>query len=213
VDGAFRPFLLTWRIPVAPGRYRLHVEVVNREAGRSWQSERVVAAGGAMLSEPLVAAAAGAAPPSADAAPFHYSGARFVPAAGGAFEPSGTLYALFQLLVGAGGERRWEIEYVLAHTQDRTQRRTVLEEVDASEFRQGRLLKAKSLPLGGLPPGGYRLVINLREPGSPRVAASANAAFRIAETREERAVFVPGDPRSAAPEAARYLRALAAAVQ
>jgi GWxTD domain-containing protein len=207
-SGVFQPFLLARRIPLAPGKYRLQVEVVNRAAGRSWKYERVVAAGGAALTESLLVRSAEAARRADSDTPFQYFGARFVPAVERVFSPRDSLRALFQVFADRPGSN-YELDYVVAHVQDRGSRKTYTDTIPAGEFHDGRLLKLKTLPLAGFEPGDYRLVVNLREQGSPRVVASSNVGFQIRESRGEPKLYVAGSHAAAAPAAAAYLRALA----
>ncbi len=208
-QGRFRPFLLARRIPVAPGRYRLEMEVVNRAANRSRKAERLIEAGGAMLGEPILVQSARSAGLQGEGTPFRYFGVQFVPAAGRVFTPRDSLRILFQVQVRGGRERAYELEYLLAHTRDRELRRTFTEALAESEFHEGRLLKAKTMPLGELEPGDYRVVVNLRERGSPRVAASANTGFRIQETRPDVELYIAGTRDGMSPAVAAYLRGLA----
>jgi GWxTD domain-containing protein len=208
-QGRFRPFLLARRIPVVPGRFRLEMDVVNREAGRSRKAERLIEAGRATLSEPLLVQAARSVGPGAPETPFRYFGIQFVPAVGRVFTPSDSLVVLFQIQASGREERAYDLEYLLANTRDRDQRRTFTESVPGSEFSGGRILKTKTLPLGELEPGEYRIVTTLREPGSPRVAGSGNIGFRIQESRLDVQLYVAGTPRGLDPAVAAYLRGLA----
>jgi GWxTD domain-containing protein len=207
-SGRFRPFLLAWRVPVSPGRYRVQMEVIHREASRSWSAERTIAPGQSSISEPLLSLGAGAVAQSDTARPFQYFGAQFVPSAERVFAPAGSLLAVTQLRSMTANDL--EIEYLLAHNHDRAQRKTINATAAAAEFRNGLLLQAKTLPLADLGVGEYRLVVSVREKGSPRVIVSSNTGFRISEPRPDPPLFFAGDPRIAAPEVAAYLRRLAA---
>ena len=71
----------------------------------------------------------------------------------------------------------------MAHVQDRNLRRSFSDAVAAGEFQNGWLLKSKTIPLSGLEPGDYRLVVSLRAEGSAEVLASLNVAFKLEEER------------------------------
>ena len=208
-QGRFRPFLLARRIPVVPGRYRLEMEVANRETSRSRKAERLVEASETALSEPILVQSAQPVGMQGAETPFRYFGVQIVPAAGRVFTPRDSLLVLFQLHAGGDEERAYDLEYLVAHTRDRDLRRTFTEAVARSEFRGGRLLKVKTLPAGELEPGDYRIIINLRERGSPRVAASANIGFRIQESRPDIEFYVAGTRGGLNPAVAAYLRGLA----
>jgi hypothetical protein len=208
-QGRFRPFLLARRIPVVPGRFRLEMDVVNREASRSWKAERRIEAGRATLSEPILIQSARSVGPEAAETPFRHFGVQFVPAVGRVFTPRDSLLVLFQIQASESEERAYDLEYLLAHTRDRDQRRTFTESVPGSEFSGGRILKAKTLPLGELEPGEYRIVTTLREPGSPRVVGSGNIGFRIQQSRPDIELYVAGTLKGLDPAVAAYLRGLA----
>jgi hypothetical protein len=209
-DSRFQPFLLAKRIPVVPGKYRLEVEVVNREGGQSWRVERTIEAGSAVLTQPILARSAQPVQQAADGTtPFRYFGVQFVPAVDRTLTQRDSLRVLFQINTAESVHRAYELEYVVAHIQDRSLRRTFAETVSAEEFGKGRLLKARTVELGEFGLGEYRLVVNLRERGAPQVVASANVGFRVRETRGEPKLYVAGSGASMQPAVTAYLRALA----
>lgn len=212
-QGRFRPFLLASRIPVAPGAYRLELEVVNREASRYRTAERIFDAGESVLGEPVLVQAVRTAGPETPGTPFRYFGVQFVPAANRVFTQRDSLRVLFPIQAEGSPERVYQLEYILAHRVDRDLRRTFTETVPGAEFRNGRLLKAKTLPLGDLAPGDYRMVIHLREQGSPRVMASANIGFHIQESSPLVELYVAGNRQGLSAPASAYLRGLAAVAQ
>jgi GWxTD domain-containing protein len=208
-QGRFRPFLLARRIPVVPGRFRLEMDAVNREAGRIRKAERLIEAGRATLGEPLLVQAARSVGPGPPETPFRYFGIQFVPAVGRVFTPRDSLMVLFQIQAGGSEERAYDMEYLLAHARDRDQRRTFTESVPGSEFSGGRILKTKTLPLSELEPGEYRVVTTLREPGSRRVVGSGNVGFRIQESRPDVELYVADTLNRLDPAVVAYLRGLA----
>jgi len=212
-NGRFRPFLIARRLPLAPGRYRIELEVVNREAGRSRNAVKSVQAGDPILTEPVLASSVQPAGSLGQGAPFVFYGIQFVPSAERVFTPRDTLHALFQIQAKPDSSPDYEIDYVLTHATDRNMRRTWTEVAAGHEFRNGRLLKAKTISLADLEPGEYVLVIHLRPRGSPQVAASANVRFRVRSSRPDAALYIAGTPGGIPPGAAAYLRALAAISQ
>ncbi len=208
-SGEFKPFVLAGRIPLVPGRYRLEVEIANRELAKAWKFERTIDAGGAALGQPLLASSAQLASQGGAGVPFQYAGVQFVPSTGGAFSRRDMLRVVLPLSVSPDSVKDYELEYILAHAQDRNLRRVFTEQASRGDFRGGRLLKAKSFALGEFAPGDYRLVIHLRERGNRQVLASVNAPFRIRDVEGERRLFIAGANLPMTAPAAAYLRALA----
>jgi GWxTD domain-containing protein len=213
MTGEFEPFLLANRVPLAPGKYKLELHVTNREASRTWRAERIIEAEppqALTIRGPMLAlAAAKAAHPDA-AAPFQYFGAQLTPAAGRSFSTRSPIYALFELRAPPeDGASLYKIEYVLASPQSRESRRIVSDEVKTAEFRDGVLLKSKTLPLGQLEPGDYRLVINVRKDDQPQVLASTNTPVRIGTLAPAPQIYFAGTSKAVtAPGVAPYIRAL-----
>ena len=84
----------------------------------------------------------------------------------------------------------------------------------STEFHEGRLLKAKTIPLSGLAEGDYRAVVNLRAENSNEVLASANVPFRLAETTpNDRLYFLSNFRVSSKAGVAAYVRALESLAQ
>lgn len=212
-NGQFRPFLIARRLPLAPGRYRMETEVVNRNAGRSRNAVKSIHAGASTLTEPLLASLVQRVNGPGQGTPFVFYGIQFVPSAERIFTPRDALHALFQIQVKPESNTDYEIDYILAHATDRSVRRTWTDAVTRDEFRNGRLLKAKTVSLADLEPGDYMLIIHIRERGSFQVMASANVRFRLRNSRPDVALYVAGVPGGVPPGAAAYLRALAAISQ
>jgi GWxTD domain-containing protein len=213
----FRPFLVANRLPMIPGKYKLEVHVTNREAGRTFRGEKSIAVGPpgqVSMSEALLAASVQSAAKPDGETPFQYFGVQFVPAADRRFGSRHDLRALIQIHVPSQTARDYEIEYVLANTQIRTSRHTVTDKIPAAEFRNGYLLKAKTLPLADLEDGDYRAIINLRAAGSPEILASVNSAFKIGrQVAPPELYFLANMRNSSANGLAAYFRALEAMSQ
>ncbi len=217
VSGAkkFRPFLLGNRLPLVPGRYKLEVRIDNREASRSYHAERSIEVGGdgPRLLGPLLAAAAQAAKPD-PAAPFQYFGVQFLPPAGRRLPARRPLYVLFQVQLPADPPVNYQVEYLVAHAQDREQRRSFVDTITPAELRDGRLLKSKTLPLADWPPGAHRLVLSLRREGSAEVLAAASVPFQIEDAPAPPPLDFLAHARTMAdPGVAAYLRGLQALAQ
>jgi len=185
----FHPFQIANRLPLVPGSYLLEVQVNNRKGGRSYKAERkfvVVPPGKAALTGPLLAAAVEAVGRPDPITPFQYFGAQFRPAADRRFASRDPLRTLFQIQASPAD---YEVEYVVANTQVREQRRTFADHIAASEFKDGRLLKAKSIALTGLENGDYRIVLNFHATGAPAILASATLPFRIGDAEPDTSLY------------------------
>lgn len=209
---AFRPFLLAGRLPAVPGEFKLQVELANREMGKTYHGERQFAVEDpdqVSVSEPLLAGSAQRASLPDATTPFQFFGTQFVPVRARQVNAGASLLALFQIQAPTGGVATYEIDYLVANVQVRDQRLTFHDTVPISEFREGTLLKAKTLPMQDLEPGGYRLVVNVRAQGSQQVLASSTTTFRIAEGAEQAQLFFLSHSRAASsPALASYLRGL-----
>ena len=175
----FKPFQIASRLPLVPGKYRLEVELHQRKTGKSFHGFQniVVRNPGALsISGPLlVASVQPAAHPNATT-PFQYFGAQFHPSARREFRNNSPMRVLFQLQVPIP-VADYEVEYLLAHAQLREARRTVTETITASQFRDGRILSSKSIPLTDLPEGDYRVVLSVRRSGNGEVLAASMQYF------------------------------------
>jgi len=212
----FTGFQIANRVPFVPGAYRLEVEVSNRKTGKVYKGERKIGAPaqGVSLGVPLAASSVAQAKSRPSLTPFQYFGVQFLPAAGRRFKVPAPLRLLTEIGAGAGSVRDYRIEYVLANVQNREARRTIADTAAAAEFHNGRLLKAKTLPLEGLPAGDYRLVMNLRTADGAPVVATANLSFKIDENAVDQALYFLDHFRASAQNGvAAYVRALEAVAQ
>lgn len=211
----FKPFVLANRIPLAPGKYKLEVRLDNREASRTYKGERVIEAGDQsriVLAGPLMAGGY-ERPARPDATtPFQYFGIQFLPCVERRFARERPLRMLFQIhLPPNERSRKYELEYVLGHAQDRSIRQTLSDPIDPALFQNGSLLKSKTIPLTPFEPGDYRLVASLKVEGSPQVLASSTVSLKIEDTTALPAFYFLPDSRAAAnPAVAAYVRALEA---
>jgi GWxTD domain-containing protein len=213
----FKPFQIAGRIPVIPGKYRLEVELHQNDSGKSFRGfQNVVVAGtdAVAISGPLLVSSVEQVAKPDGATPFQYFGSQFHPSARRQFTADSQCRVLLQLTAPTP-PADYEIEYVLAHTQLRDARRTITETVHASQFRNGRLLESKALPLAGLAEGDYRLVVNLRRIDNPDgVAASTNTGLHLVANAAESALYFDPNTRKLAQQGvASYIRALAALAQ
>ena len=168
----FAPFLVADRLPIEPGTYKLAVEVTNRQAQQTYKGEADVAVGPskqASFSGPLVTTSVDRVARPNPFQPFEYFGVQFHPAARHEINHPDPLRLLFELHEPAGATANYQMEYIVAQSLDKDGRRTSTEEIPQSEFKDGRLLKSKTIAVNDLENGDYRLIVNLREAGSSEV--------------------------------------------
>lgn len=214
-NGKFEPFQIASRLPMATGRYRLEVEVTNRGAGKTWRGAQTISLdepAEASVSGPVLAASVERVARPDAASAFQYFGIQFRPSLARTFDQRDPLRVLYEISVK--NPRDLEAEYLLAHAQNREMRRSVTDPIAASEFRGGRLLKSKTLPLTGLEAGDYRLIVSLRPSGSREVLASLNVPLKVGEAEHApRVLFAPNNRSLLAPGVAPYIRGLEAIAQ
>lgn len=214
---SFLPFEVANRLPIVPGKYQLEVNIVNKAVGKSYKAVRsfVVAPPKELtLRGPLVASEVSKVERPDGFTPFEYYGVEFHPSAERMFlnrSPVTILYELDQPPSSAAG---YSIEYVLAHVSDRSLRHTLTDTVAPADFHDGKLLKSKTMPLTGLEPGDYQLVLNVRKSEGGPVLASANLPLKIVSDRQAPSLYLSVDSRNMARRGVTaYIRALAAAAQ
>jgi GWxTD domain-containing protein len=213
-DGKFAPFVIASRIPIEPGAYKLTIEVSNRQAQQTFRGEADVAAGPARtasFSGPLITTSVDRVARPNAFQPFQYFGVQFHPSAKHEVSHPDPLRLLFELHEPPGSTMDYQMEYIVASPQDRDSRRSITEDVKHSEFKDGRLLKSKSIAINDLEDGDYRLVVNLRQAGSREVIASSNTALRISADKAELPLYFLADSQALGrPGVAAYLRGLEA---
>jgi hypothetical protein len=209
----FHPFQIAGRLPLAPGTYKFEVVIAQKQAARSFRGQQTLVAGGGggiSISGPLLVTGI-AHPPNPDAAtPFQYFGTQFQPAARHILAARYPLRVLYQL-ESAGEAQDLEVEYLIANSQNRDARQTVTDKLSAAQFRSGRLMTSKALPILGLPDGDYRVVLTVRKAGNAESLASVNVALRLdSEGTDASLYFDPNTKRMNQPGVAAYIRALCA---
>ena len=213
----FQPFLLANRLPIEPGSYKLVVEIANREAGQTYKGEVDVTAGAAAkasFSGPLLVDSIDRVARPNPLQPFQYFGVQFHPAARHEVNHPEPMRLLLELHSPAGAATGYQLEYIVANFQDKVGRRSILDDVKPEEFKDGRLLKSKSIAINDLENGDYRLIVNLRAAGSTEVLASANLPLRIQGDKSELPLyFAAASQALARPGVAAYMRALEAISQ
>lgn len=216
-DGKFAPFVVASRIPIEPGAYKLTIEVANRQAQQTFRGEADVAAGpvkAASFSGPLVTTSVDRVARPNAFQPFQYFGVQFHPSAKHEVSHPDPLRLLFELHEPPGSTTDYQMEYIVASPQDKDSRRSITEDVKHSEFKDGRLLKSKSIAVNDLENGDYRLVVNLRQAGSREVIASSNTPIRISADKAELPLYFLADSQALGrPGVATYLRGLEAVSQ
>lgn len=213
----FAPFLVANRIPIEPGSYKLMVEVTNRQAQQTFKGETAVTAGPVnrpSFAGPLVTTSVERVARPNPFQPFEYFGIQFHPAARHEINHPDPLRLLFELHEPPGATADYQMEYIITRLLEKEGRRSSTEEIPQSQFKDGRLLKSKTIAVNDLESGDYRLIINLRQAGSSEVIASANMPLRIAETKSDLPLFFFSDAQALArPGIAAYMRALEASSQ
>ena len=208
----FLPFQIAGRLPVAPGKYRLEIEIPQKQSGKVFHGQQSLVVGGGgpfQVSGPLLVTGITQVGRPDSTTPFQYFGTQFQPAAKHLMSTRLPLRVLYQL--EAATPEDLEIEYLLAHNQIHEARRTVTDTVKAAQFRDGRVMTSKAIPLTGLPDGEYRLVTTVRRPGSAEVLTSTNVALRVDSSAVDEALyFDPNTKKMNEPGVAAYIRALCA---
>jgi len=213
----FQPFLVANRLPIEPGTYKLAVEVTNRDAGQTFKGETDLTVGPTArpsFAGPLVAGSIDRVARPNPFQPFEYFGVQFHPAARHEVHHPEPMHLLFELHRPMASTSGYQLEYIVANFQDKAGRRTITDDVKPEEFKDGRLLKSKSIAIADLEDGDYRLIVNLREAGSAQVIASANMPLRIGPSQPEPPLYFSADSQGLArPGVAAYMRALEAISQ
>ncbi len=213
----FTPFVLANRIPIEPGAYKLIVEITNREGQQTFKGEADVTAGPpakASFSGPLITTSVDRVARPNPFQPFEFFGVQFHPAARHEINHPDPLRLLFELHEPPGATANYEMEYIVAPPLEKQGRRSSTEEIAQSEFKDGRLLKSKTIAVNDLENGDYRLIVNLRQAGGSEVLASANLPLRISATKSELPLYFFSDVQALGrPGIAAYMRALEATSQ
>ncbi len=213
----FAPFIVANRLPIEPGAYKLAIEVTNRQAQQNFKGEVDVTAGPAKQASfagPLITTLVDRVAHPSPLQPFQYFGVQFHPAARREVHHPDPLRLLFELHQAPGSTANYQMEYIVAQVQDKDARRSITDDVAQSEFKDGRLLKSKSIAINDLENGDYRLIVNLRQAGSNEVIASSNTPLRIAADKGELPLYVlSGVQALARPGLVAYMRALEAIAQ
>jgi len=213
----FTPFRVANRIPVVPGKYALHVQVTNRQAGEIFESQRKIAVSPVSatgLNGPLLAATVRQVSQADADTPFQYYGVQFIPIVERKFPQGEPLRALFQIQLPGAASGIYSMEYVIAHAQLREQRVVLKETLQATEFQNGRLLKAKTISISDLAEGDYRAILTLRTESGNTVLAASNIPFRITdEPASDRLYFLSNFRIAAKGGVAAYVRALESVAQ
>jgi GWxTD domain-containing protein len=216
-DKKFAPFQVANRIPIEPGSYKLAVEVTNRQAQQTYKGEADVTVGDSKaisFAGPLVTTSVERVARPSPFQPFEYFGIQFHPAARHEIHHPDPLRLLFELHEPAGATANYQMEYIVTHLLDKEGRRASTEDVAQSEFKDGRLLKSKTIAVNDLENGDYRLIVNLRVAGSSEVVASANMPLRIGATKSDLPLYFLSDSQALGrPGVAAYMRALEAISQ
>jgi hypothetical protein len=146
--------------------------------------------------------------------PFQYFGVQFHPAARHEINHPDPLRLLFELHEPPGSTVDYQMEYIVTRLLEKEGRRSSTEEVPHSAFKDGRLLKSKTIAVNDLENGDYRLIVNLRQAGSTEVIASANMPLRISPEKTDLPLaFLSDSQAMGRPGVATYMRALESIAQ
>ncbi len=181
-DAKFAPFVIAGRLPIEPGAYKLVIEISNRQAQQTYKGEAEVTVGAATqatFAGPLVTTSVDRVARPNPFQPFQYFGVQFHPSVHHEVNHPDALRLLFEMHEPPGSTVDYQMEYLVAQVVDKDARRSITEDVKHSEFKDGRLLKSKSILVNDLENGDYRLIVNLRQKGSREVLASSNTPLRI----------------------------------
>lgn len=212
-DGAFQPFQISGRLPILPGKYKLECSIADRANSRVYHGEKkfTVASGQTAISDPLLYSSVSRVAKPDGAVPYQYFGAQFQPFGKPEIPRSKPIQLLFTIDVPTTSEQVYTLDYVIAHAQEPNSRVTLKDEIQPAEFRNGRLLKSKTIPVADLIPGPYRVVLTLRSGAAANVVASSTIPVRLSDSGEPAALFVfDSSRRTASPAGASYIRALEA---
>jgi GWxTD domain-containing protein len=216
-DAKFAPFVIAGRLPLEPGAYKLEIEIVNRQAQQTFKGEADAAAGPATQASfagPLVTTSVDRVARPSAYQPFQYFGVQFHPSAKHEVSHPDPLRLVFEIHEPPGSTADYQMEYTVASLQDKDARRSINEDVPHTEFKDGRLLKSKSISVNDLENGDYRLIVNLRQKGSREVLASSNTPLRISPDKSELPLYFMADTQALGrPGIAAYMRALEAVSQ
>jgi GWxTD domain-containing protein len=213
----FAPFVVANRIPIEPGAYKLSMEITNRQAQQTYKGEAKVSVGPgdkASFAGPIITTSVDKVARPNPFQPFEYFGVQFHPAARHEINHPDPLRLLFELHSPAGSTANYQMEYVITPLLDRGGRRSITEDIPQSEFKDGRLLKSKTIAVNDLENGDYRLIVNLRVAGASEVLASTNIPLRILGEKSELPLYFLSDVQGLGrPGVAAYMRALEATSQ
>ncbi len=216
----FAPFLVAGRIPIERGAYKVMVEVTNRDAQQTYKGETAVIAGPvkqASFAGPLVTTSVDRVARPNPFQPFEYFGVQFHPAARHEINHPDPLRLLFELHEAPGATANYQMEYIVTPLLEKEGRRTSTEEIPHSQFKDGRLLKSKTIAVNDLENGDYRLIVNLRLNSRFSVrfgGIGQHSPLRISAAKSELPLYFLSDTQALGrPGVAAYMRALEAISQ
>ncbi len=146
--------------------------------------------------------------------PFQYFGVQFHPAARHEINHPDPLRLLFELHEPPGATVDYQMEYIVTRLLEKEGRRSSTEDIPHSQFKDGRLMKSKTIAVNDLDNGDYRLIVNLRQAGSSEVVASANLPLRISPDKSGLPLYFLSDSQALGrPGIVAYMRGLEAISQ
>ncbi len=185
-----KSFSLEGRLPAAPGKYELRLEVTNRVTKQSFEQSRSILVPrpdqGLTVSQVFFANTQAPLTDPGDKAPFSFDGVKLSPRGGeNAVIPAGTplrvVYQLWEPPTKPGqAVGDVEVHYLIGQL-DAKDRHEEDQTVDRKRFDGGgNLLMGKDIPTDGMVPGNYRLVIKATDVGTHETSYQS-LNFSIAE--------------------------------
>jgi GWxTD domain-containing protein len=208
---AKRPIVYEDMIPVEAGRYQLAVELKNKATGAVYEDSREFEVHGkeetAVLGDVLVLEKH---EPEPRRRPFQFGGVEFYPSAQNYVVPSRGLSILYQLQLPEKRAADLVAHYAIAEVTSNS-KKTFDEKIDPQGAdASGALLTSRTLPVGELSPGQYRLSVRIEDPASAKIAATA-LSFTVASEAPGKPPIVMARGQADTPQTRatiRYERAL-----
>jgi len=177
-------FGIEGRLPIAPGKYQLHLEVTNKVTRQSFTQTRAVLVPGfdraLGLSQAFFAAVANPERDPSGIKPYSFSGVK-LPAIGSentVIAPGAPLRLIYQMWDSPAEpeslkDKTIEVSYLIGQLGLPTKQKEEQAVARSSFNREGNLLMGKDLSTIQLHPGNYRLVITATDPETHETASEA----------------------------------------
>jgi hypothetical protein len=186
-----RPFVFEDKIPVEAGNYQMSVEVKNDDNGWTYQASKQIDIKGpgdrTAIGDVLVFETHAS---ERRPRPFAFAGVKFVPSVDNYVMSSRGLSLLYQIQLPATRPEALTVHYAVGSVSSDL-KKTFDDKLDPSKAdASGALLTAKTLPIEELSPGQYRLGIQILDPQSKQVSATAIPFTVVAEVPKSQPVVI-----------------------